>query len=56
MPPNIQQDSDIMPMSFTNSFWSKDNLGMKQLLNYMKSTHDDLYIIYTIYTQRYMEA
>lgn len=54
MPPNSHHlEDNTVPASFTNSFWSKDKSGMNQLLGYMKSTHDDLDIIYTIYTQRY---
>lgn len=51
MAPNTQEN-DIGNASFMNSFWSKDKSGMNQLLDYMKSTHDDLDIIFTIYTQR----
>lgn len=51
MPPNVQESMDLQP-SFVNSFWSKDKSGMTKLLNYIKTTHDDLDTIYTIYTQR----
>ncbi|KAI8090403.1 hypothetical protein BDF21DRAFT_490824 [Thamnidium elegans] len=51
MAPNTQE-ADLIQASFVNSFWSKDKSGMTQLLDYMKSTHDDLDIIYTIYTER----
>ncbi|KAG2204354.1 hypothetical protein INT47_009396 [Mucor saturninus] len=51
MSPNTQE-SDLNTISFAGSFWSKDKSGMTQLLDYMKSTHADLDIIFTIYTQR----
>ncbi|KAI9353163.1 hypothetical protein BD770DRAFT_445439 [Pilaira anomala] len=50
MAPNTQEQE--IQGSFTNSFWSRDKSGMNQLLDYMKSTHDDLDIIYTMYTER----
>lgn len=52
MAPNTQEQE--IQKSFTNSFWSRDKSGMNQLLDYMKSTHDDLDIIYTMYTERYI--
>ncbi|KAI9248100.1 hypothetical protein BY458DRAFT_446003 [Sporodiniella umbellata] len=41
-----------MKKVFTDSFWSKNKSGMIQLLDYIKSTHDDLDIIYSIYKKR----
>lgn len=53
MPPNMQQEPLLKQASFVNNFWSKNKSGMVQLLDYIKSTHDDLDIVYSIYTQRY---
>lgn len=52
MTPNIQQKSLLNQTSFVGNFWSKDDSGMNQLLDYIKSTHDDLDIIHSIYKKR----
>lgn len=49
----MQQEPLLKQASFANNFWSKNKSGMVQLLDYIKSTHDDLDIVYSIYTQRY---
>lgn len=51
MSPNTLE-TGLNDVSFASSFWSKDKTGMTQLLDYMKSTHDDLGTIFKIYTQR----
>ncbi|CEG63856.1 hypothetical protein RMATCC62417_00932 [Rhizopus microsporus] len=48
----MQQEPLLKQASFANNFWSKNKSGMVQLLDYIKSTHDDLDIVYSIYTQR----
>lgn len=52
MPPNVQNQDLEENVTFVNSFWSKDKSGMNKLFTYIKATHDDLDIIYSIYTQR----
>ncbi|KAG1145800.1 hypothetical protein G6F37_005275 [Rhizopus arrhizus] len=52
MTPNIQQKPLLNQTSFVGNFWSKDDSGMNQLLDYIKSTHDDLDIIHSIYKKR----
>ena len=54
MPPNTQQQQQALDVqnSFVDHFWSKDKTGMDQLLKYIHTTHDDLDMLHTIYTQR----